>query len=384
MALSFTNVKVAMDVVLQSGHVPNIIGLQGIGKSDLVREYVNDKGYAFKEITCSLVQEGDMAMPYISKMEDGREVHYAINTIITSLQDEVIKGGYTHGVLFLDEFNRARSNVQSEPMNLVLQREIAGYKLDSRIMVVLAMNPSSEMAGYEDTDYSVSFSDSAILGRVCSLHLNPILSDWLDYGSRVRKDGNSLVHAVIMKYLQVNPQYFTTKEVSGSVNNTPRGWSRASDILYSYEQLGISNKQILRNLFDGTLDSTCVDSLVTFYQSFKGGTNLYKVADSILDGSFNLANGYKKLTEVELDKMFRILVEKLYAMGGISSEVAGRFVDFILLANSALSYSWMSLLSTDYADLYEGLIEDNTNFSNYALKLLSSVKGRERGGFNGK
>ena len=97
MALSFTNVKVAMDVVLQSGHVPNIIGLQGIGKSDLVREYVNDKGYAFKEITCSLVQEGDMAMPYISKMEDGREVHYAINTIITSLQDEVIKGGYPMG-----------------------------------------------------------------------------------------------------------------------------------------------------------------------------------------------------------------------------------------------------------------------------------------------
>lgn len=384
MALSFTNVKVAMDVVLQSGHVPNIIGLQGIGKSDLVREYVKENGYAFREITCSLVQEGDMAMPYISKMEDGREVHYAVNTIITSLQDEVLKEGYSKGVLFLDEFNRAKSDVQSELMNLVLQREIAGYKLDSRIMVVLAMNPSSEMAGYEDTDYSVSFSDSAILGRVCSLHLNPVLSDWLKYGSVLREDGTSRIHAVIMKYLQTNPQYFTTKEVSGSVNNTPRGWSRASDILYSYENMGISNKQILRNLFDGTLDSSCVDSLVSFYQSFSGGLNLYKVADTVLNGSFNKVSGYKKLTEVELDKTFRILVEKLYALGDISSEVAGRFVDFILLANSALSYSWMSILSSDYTDLYEGLIEDNADFSNYALKLLSSVKGRERGGFNGK
>ena len=92
----------------------------------------------------------------------------------------------------MDEFNRGSSQVQSEMMNLVLQREIVGYKLDKNLMIVLAMNPSSEMEGFENTEYTVSFSDSAILGRVCSLVLNPVLGDWLAYG-KTNENGRGLL-----------------------------------------------------------------------------------------------------------------------------------------------------------------------------------------------
>lgn len=383
MSLSFKKVKVALDVVLKSGHVPNIVGLQGIGKSDLVREYAEENGYGLVTITCSLVQEGDMAMPYITKLENGEQVHYAINTIISSLQDSILQGKYKKGILFLDEFNRGTENVQSELMNLVLQREIAGYKLDDRLMVVLAMNPNSEMVGYENTDYSVSFSDNAILGRMCTLNLKPILSDWLEYGKRV-VDGKQLVHQGIITYLTSNANSFITKEISGKVNNTPRGWKRASDILYTYQEMGLSSKEILKNLLEGTLDSECIPSLMRVLDSEVKGIDYLVIAKSILDGSQTIMHGTKSYTDLELDKIFKLSVQELYNMSNVPHNVIKRFVSFILSANNALSYSWVETLSKDYSDLYEGLVECSKGFSNYVLDILNSVKGRERGGFNGK
>lgn len=383
MSLSFKKVKVALDVVLRSGHVPNIVGLQGIGKSDLVREYAEENGYGLVTITCSLVQEGDMAMPYITKLENGEQVHYAINTIISSLQDSILQGKYKKGILFLDEFNRGTENVQSELMNLVLQREIAGYKLDDRLMVVLAMNPNSEMVGYENTDYSVSFSDNAILGRMCTLNLKPILSDWLDYGKRV-VDGRQLVHQSIITYLSSNANSFITKETSGKINNTPRGWKRASDILYTYQEMELSSKEILKNLLEGTLDSECIPSLMRVLDSEVKGIDYLVIAKSILDGSQTIMHGTKSYTDLELDKIFKLSVQELYNMSNVPQDVIRRFVDFILSVNNALSYSWVETLSKDYSDLYEGLVEYSSDFSNYVLDILNSVKGRERGGFNGK
>lgn len=383
MSLSFKKVKVALDVVLKSGHVPNIVGLQGIGKSDLVREYAEENGYGLVTITCSLVQEGDMAMPYITKLENGEQVHYAINTIISSLQDSILQGKYKKGILFLDEFNRGTENVQSELMNLVLQREIAGYKLDDRLMVVLAMNPNSEMVGYENTDYSVSFSDNAILGRMCTLNLKPILSDWLDYGKRV-VDGRQLVHQSIITYLSSNANSFITKETSGKINNTPRGWKRASNILYTYQEMELSSKEILKNLLEGTLDSECIPSLMRVLDSEVKGIDYLVIAKSILDGSQTIMHGTKSYTDLELDKIFKLSVQELYNMSNVPQDVIRRFVDFILSVNNALSYSWVETLSKDYSDLYEGLVECSKDFSNYILDILHSVKGRERGGFNGK
>lgn len=91
MSLSFKNMKLAIDVVLKADKVSCIIGLQGVGKSDLVRGYAKEQGCVYRELTCSLLQEGDLATPYINSLKD---VSYAISNIITSLHSEM-KEGYT-------------------------------------------------------------------------------------------------------------------------------------------------------------------------------------------------------------------------------------------------------------------------------------------------
>ena len=363
--LSFKKVKMAIDVVVRAGHVPNIIGLQGIGKSDLVREYAREKGYAFKEITCSLLQEGDLAMPYLSRKTDGdTEVAYSINNIITDLCKESV--GKEFGILFLDEFNRASSQCQSELMNIVLQREILGFRLADNIRVILAMNPSSDMDGFADTDYSVSFSDAAMLGRVCSIVMQPNVSDWIDYGSVV-SGGRSRVHSSVLGFLGTNPKFFTSKEVQGKVNASPRGWSRLSDLLYSYEDSGLSDDTILINMLKGTMDSAIVDLFFNYYKTHKSTyKNYVAIARSILNGKeINLA-GYSNL---ELKTIFESICSACNTNSDVEVNNVAWFLENV---NFEIAWSLINYLENSNPELYNKLL-DIKDFSAYVMSVLSKA-----------
>lgn len=373
MSLSFNNMKTAVKLVVKSGHVPNIVGLQGIGKSDLVREFAKENGYAFAEVTCSLIQEGDLAMPYISTNASGeKEVCYAINKIITNL--EKAGQGKEYAILFLDEFNRASTpSIQSELMNLVLQREVVGHKLAENVRVILAMNPSSEMEGYANTDYSVSFSDNAIMGRVVSLDLRPNLSEWLNYGSK-ELNGKTLIHPIVRGYLSSNNEEFITKEDVGHVNNTPRGWLRVSDILYIYEEEGINSIPLLKNLVSGTLAKISADRFCAFYKQNKSAIDYNKLALSTLN-----APSYRQwdkllfeINDAELDKVFKIMLD---CLGGDITEVQKANISkFIVSTPEELMYSWVTFIERNYSWLYTILLEDD-EFSDIVVGLLVNIKG---------
>lgn len=380
MGLSFKNMKTAIHVVIEAGHVPNIVGLQGIGKTDLVREFAEENDYAFAEVTCSLLQEGDLALPYLSTDGD-RGVSYAINKIITNLEEA--GRGKKYAILFLDEFNRASTQTQSELMNLVLQRAVAGYKLADNVRVVIAMNPSSEMSGYEDSDYSVSFSDSAIMGRVLTLDMVPVLGEWLSYGERVI-NGRSKVHPVVSGYLTVNPREFVTKEHSGMINNTPRGWSRVSDVIYSYEDMGIRDTNLMLNMMKGTLESNSADRLLHYYKTNSKTINYKSVALSTLRASSTdmWDSSLFNMSDAELDKVLGFMLDQM-SSGYTCDNAIPNMVEFISAVPRELSYSWISSIQQNYQSIYEMLLE-NEEFSAYALGLLSNVPSMEVGGFVGK
>lgn len=382
MSLSFLRMQDAVNLVIKSGHVPNIVGLQGIGKSDLVADLAKKEGYLLNTITCSQLQEGDMAMPYLC---DG-DVKYAINTIITNFEKKCDAAG-KDGIIFLDEFNRPRSpQVQSELMNLVLQRRIVTHDVSNRIKLILAMNPSSEMEGYEDTDYSVSFSDSAILGRVVSLNMEPSYSDWVQYASKI-KDGRRVINDAITSFLGRNKTLFVTKERSGNINNTPRGWSRASDILYTWESEGIPESYwLLRECLMGTLEKRTVDLFISYYKSMAKSTNYSLVAKNIMEaGNINIE--LKKLENfnaVQLDNVFNAIIDYVYTAGNVSDAGEANMVDFLLSVPKEVLYAWVSVLQKDHEFIYDALVMDSEKFANTIMNILDNVIIEKKGGFSGK
>ena len=346
MALTFKEVEEAIRIIIKSGHVPNIIGTEGIGKSDLVRGFAMKNNYAYAEITCSLMQEGDLAMPYIV---DG-EVHYAINKIITKICEEAEKK--ERGILFLDEFNRASSQVQSELMNLVLQRSIVGYDLAGNVSIILAMNPSSDMEGYEATDYTVSFSDAAILGRLCNLDMVPNLNEWVSYGQKkvISEDGTEkdVIHPTIRKYLASHNTEFLSADDSGK-RNTPRGWARASDILYVYESEDMQNTTLLSKMLKGTLQKDSVDLFIDYYENHRKTMDYILIAESTLNADTdNVYESWPKalfsMNDLDLDKVFNHMLEYLDSNPTemFPDKVFRNFATFVMSGSEEISFAWIS------------------------------------------
>lgn len=381
MALSFNSVKVALDVALHANQVPNIVGLQGIGKSDLVREFCKEKGYFFSEITCSLIQEGDLSMPYINP--NGNGVSYAINTVISELSER--SKDYEYVVLFLDEFNRASSQAQSELMNLVLQRRVVNYSLPENARIILAMNPNSEMEGYGNTNYSVAFSDNAILGRVVCLDMVPSLVEWIDYANRVGSDGRTVIHKCVSAFLSSNRTLFTSKEIDGKINNTPRGWSRVSDLVYSYEDLGICDLSIIRNLVEGTLERSTAGLFIDYYKKNYSGLDLLSLAKKYLFSGENV--DLSKMLDMDLNDLFNLMsdliMQKVTSDGSIPGEVFVRYNKFIKSVPRELCYSFIETLQEKYIDLYDTIISDDT-MVDYILMVTSKATVKKAGAFNGK
>lgn len=373
--LSFQDTKKAVDLVIKSGHVPNIVGLQGIGKTDLVKEYAQENGYAFEEITCSLLQEGDLAMPYL---DGSKNLQYSVNSLIEGL---VSNSNGRMGILFLDEINRASEKVQSELMNLVLQRRIVGYVLPDNICVVCAMNPNSSMKGYENTDYSVSFSDAAILGRIVTLDMQPNLGEWLQYGLRTREDGESIIHKSVREFLTQNPALFTTKESEGKLNNTPRGWQRASDVVYQYSKLGYTNDTLLLNILQGTLEETSASRFLRFFKTNRKTIDYYKVARETL-GIEDEAHWNPVLfdmNDAELSRVFRAMCE----ITSCSEEELATICRFVMIASSDLAFSLVTALDNQYKRVYNELIEQD-QFADFVIDILAEIKNTEVGEFHGK
>ncbi len=148
--LSFQELVTAIPVVIKAGNVPAVVGEAGIGKSALIQTIAAKMNAKLFTTVVSLSEKGDLAIP-VPPMTDAAFVK-------TSQYGELadVKFGYTHTLIeiiqwaeahpqqpiiwFLDEFNRGTQAVQSELMNLVLQRQINSLRLPDQVHMVLAEN----------------------------------------------------------------------------------------------------------------------------------------------------------------------------------------------------------------------------------------------------
>ncbi|MDZ7543259.1 AAA domain-containing protein, partial [Clostridium perfringens] len=137
---------------------------------------------------------------------------------------------YNGVLLFIDELNRCEHAVQQELMNLILNREINGYKLADNVKIVAAMNPSNKYDGFEDSDYQVVDMDRAQEDRFVWVELSSDIKEWIKWA--MSNDGN--IHDHIMEFLSTFPEYLSTPNSKESINSTPRSWERVANAYNFY------------------------------------------------------------------------------------------------------------------------------------------------------
>jgi len=248
MALTYPDCLQATQVVLASGAVPTIVGEAGIGKSALVADLARQRHAKLFTTVVSLVEKGDLVIPVPPLTADS----FVQTAKYGSLAD--VQFGYSHTLVamirqaethpeqeiiwFLDEFNRGTQAVQSELMNLVLQRQINTLTLPEQVHLILAENPDATMAGFEQSHYGVTPGDAAIADRTTRLILQADVTSWLSWATTVVA-GQPRISPLVTGYLRENPADLHVVVADNAVDDdlqpTPRAWERVSRALRELE-----------------------------------------------------------------------------------------------------------------------------------------------------
>lgn len=237
--MNFGDAIKTVDLVLKSGAVPLIIGESGIGKTSLVKELCDENGYYLVNIDANLLKEGEIGgLPTVEEKNlkvNGKSIRRKVTVYATHSKlievDDALQNNQGEVLLFIDELNRCEHAVQQELMNLILNREINGYKLSEKVHVVAAMNPSNRYDGYEGSDYQVVDMDPAQEDRFVWINMESDLKAWIKWAMSKGK-----IHEDIIEFISTFPEYLHTPEAKESIKATPRSWERISRAYEIYEK----------------------------------------------------------------------------------------------------------------------------------------------------
>ncbi len=191
-------------------------GDTGIGKSDITKYIAsliktnhmyldhNGPGLPVLDWRLSVFSEGDIIG--LPELVDG-VTRFAPN-------DRFMAACREPHLLFLDEGNRATTEVLQCAFQIVLDRELNGQKLHPETRIIMAIN--------EGNDFTVNEMDPALLRRFWVTELVPTTNDWLDWASKNNID------PMIQKFIKKYPAHLMHEGERnlGSVYPYPASWAR--------------------------------------------------------------------------------------------------------------------------------------------------------------
>ena len=185
-------------------------GAHGIGKSQVVRQVAKHFGLPVTDRRLSQMSEGDMiGLP----STDGEVTRF-------NPPDWYKAACNKPTCLFLDELNRATPEVMQAAFQIVLDRELNGWKLHPDTRVFAAINTGGS--------YTVNEMDPALLDRFWTIDLTPDTQDWLTWA----KESGS-VHENVVTFIAGNEKWLDPPKNGepGAVSPSRRSWERLSNAL---------------------------------------------------------------------------------------------------------------------------------------------------------
>lgn len=232
--MNFNDALLTVSLVIKSGAVPLLIGESGIGKTSLVRELGKRQGYYVVNIDGNLLKEGEIGgLPTVEDyttnidgiFKNRKKTVYAVHTKLLEIDKALEESINSKVLLFIDEINRCEHSVQQELMNLILNREINGYKLSDNVHVIAAMNPSNKYDEFQQSDYQVVDMDPAQEDRFVWIELDVDVKTWIQWAMNDKVN----IHEHILEFIGTFPEYLHTPYSQESIKATPRSWERVSN-----------------------------------------------------------------------------------------------------------------------------------------------------------
>jgi hypothetical protein len=186
-ALTFAQVKPFIEADLKAGQTPALMGEPGIGKSSLIQDLSRTfKTTVFTLPVNQLADRADLTGVRMTQSENGtwRQEAFPHSTIM-----DAIEYGQNHPdenpILFLDEFNRASSDITSSILSFQTLRRIGTINFPDNLRLIVAGNDKG----------NVTSLDQASISRFAVYHVRPDLDTFLSI-----QELNPFVNTVLTKH----------------------------------------------------------------------------------------------------------------------------------------------------------------------------------------
>ncbi len=222
-------------------------GRHGVGKSEFIDAFFTQNGY--RVITLFLGQLSDagdlLGLPYHETVDGTTVTRFAKPDWWPRSKDDKV-------VLFLDEFNRANSEVMQAVFELALNRTLAGDKLPDNCHVIAAMNPA-------DSNYDTVELDTALLDRFNMYDFTPTVQEWINWAIKSKVDND------VIGFISKNKDYLEAmgETIPDQVTPSRRSWVRVSKILKANPSIK-ENPNLLKTLLAGIVGTSAAVKFTVF------------------------------------------------------------------------------------------------------------------------
>ena len=375
--MNFIDTLKSVNLVLATGEVPLVVGESGIGKTALAKKIAKENDWSLIVIDGNLLKEGEIGgLPtvesYVVLNSNGENIEkkttiYAVHNKLREIDEEIAKG--RNVLLFIDEINRCEHTVQQELMNLILNREINGYKLNDEVKILAAMNPSSKYGS--DFDYQVVDMDAAQENRFVWLNMEADHAQWINWAIR---EG---IEDKVIEFISTFPEYLH-KINDEDVRATPRSYERVSKSYTIFkEQKDSIPRSVFLNVIKGNVGKVIAEEFISFIESDCSPLVSYEdiFLGETLDSEIIEKVKNESHTRLYLSAMNILKKLELNIKYNSDSKVyIDRLIEFLKLYPIDLMVGIMKDIKSSYPELYKIAIE-NERFIELYFESYSLIRG---------
>ncbi len=375
--MNFIDTLKSVELIMATDEVPLLVGESGIGKTALAKQLATDRHWSLVVIDGNLLKEGEIGgLPTIEtyvttdnygKQEERKTTVYAVHYKLREIDEEIAKGNTV--LLFIDEINRCEHTVQQELMNLILNREINGYRLPDSIKLLAAMNPSGKYGS--SFDYQVVDMDAAQENRFVWLFMEPDYRQWIDWAIETGLEQK------VIEFISTYPEYLM-KTNEGGINATPRSYERISKALRLYqEQKETIPRSVFLNVLRGNVGNMIAAEFLSFIETEHKPLLSY---DDVFGAPLTEALKEQLRTEshtrlyLSARNILKTLDSKLGTSSADTDSDLTRLIEFLKLYPIDLRVGIMKDIKQSYGRVYQYAI-DNEDFVELYFDAYTTVRG---------
>ena len=322
-----------------------LIGPPGIGKTQIMEQVARECGIGLVSYTITHhTRQSAIGLPFISeKTYSGKNVHvteYTMSEIVAAIYNKIEDTGLSEGLLFIDEINCVSETLAPAMLQFLQYKTFGNHKIPDGWIIVAAGNPP-------EYNKSVRDFDIVTLDRVRRMDIEPDLPVWKDYARAAH------IHSAILSYLELHPQNFyqINADVDGTQFVTARGWEDLSNLLDTYEALGLqADEELIREYIQHPKIAEDFSAYLDLYYKYRDDYGV----EEILAGQTKPAV-FARLLQAPFDERLSLVSLLLAGLG--TRFTASRQADAVADSCYALLRETKKALATLPEDIPDGSAE---------------------------